>query len=203
MMAQIIDLKNKQPGEEKTVEGEKIEQDQTKTSPRPEVLMAQSIHRRLAADTDEIAWIGPLSMHQPNTRNITVTAAIFFALAVLIQVFDGNLVTTVFFALLGGVILIHIGKEPKAGSIEINPVAVVIDNKLHRYNDIRSFWIEYDLGLGIKELSLQPKRWHAPYIKIPLTDQNPVQIRAYLLQFLPEEEHKDTLADVLARKLGI
>lgn len=200
-MAQIIDLKNKRPGED-AVAKEKTGQNQTKTSPRPEVLMARSVHRKLA-DADEIDWHGPLSMHEPNIRNIIITAVFFFALATFIQIFDGNLITTVFFALLGGVILIHTGKGLKAGRIEINPVTVVIDDHSHRYNDIRSFWIEYDLGLGIKELSLQLKRWHSPYIKIPLTDQNPVQIRAYLLQFLPEEEHKDTLADVLARKLGI
>lgn len=200
-MAQIIDLKNKQPGE--NAEAIKMrEQNLNKTLPGPEVLMAQLMNWRLA-DTDEIAWHGPLSAHEPNARNIVITALVFFSLATLIQIFNGNLITTVLFALLGGVILIHIGKEPVVGRVEINPVAVVINEKAHRYNDIRSFWIEYDLDLGIKELSLQLKRWHSPYIKLPLTDQNPVQIRSYLLQFLPEEKHKDTLADVLARKLGI
>ncbi len=74
---------------------------------------------------------------------------------------------------------------------------------LHRYGELKSFWIEYDPTLGIKELSLQTKKWYLPYVKIPIDEQNPVQLRLILLEFLPEVEHKDTLVEILARKLGL
>ena len=95
------------------------------------------------------------------------------------------------------------GRKPRETEYEINPIGVRIGAVLHRYGEIVSFWIEYDPALGIKELSIQLKKWYMPYIKIPVAEQNPVQLRLALLEFLPEIEHKDTLVEILARKLGI
>ena len=97
----------------------------------------------------------------------------------------------------------NIGRKPREIEYEINPVGIRVGEILHRYGEIVSFWIEYDPALEIRELSIQLKKWYMPYIKIPLTEQNPVRLRLALLEFLPEIEHKDTLVEILARKLGI
>ncbi len=64
-------------------------------------------------------------------------------------------------------------------------------------------FLDNDPALDIKELSLQLKKWYRAYVKIPIYEQNPVQLRLILLSFLPEVEHKDTLADTVSRRLGI
>lgn len=130
-------------------------------------------------------------------------ALLLFAIAVIIQIFDKNIITTIFFVLLGTVILLNINRKPENGNFEITPADVQINGTHHRYSEIKSFWIEYDPELGIKELSLQLKKWYMPYIKVPVEDQNPVQLRYILLEFLPEVEHKDSIVEILSRKLGI
>ncbi|MBI2063156.1 MAG: hypothetical protein HYT61_02880 [Candidatus Yanofskybacteria bacterium] len=180
-MAHIIDLKNRQTVL-KPENGERLNLEQS------------SIR--------VISWSGRL-YHQPNRFAATVAAVIFFGIAVLIQIFQKNLITTVFFALIGAVILLNTRHEPTNNNFEINPGGISVNGKIYNYREIKSFWIEYDLTLGIKELSLQLKKWHTPYVKIPIAEQNPVQLRLALLEFLPEVEHKDTLVEILARKLGI
>ena len=105
--------------------------------------------------------------------------------------------------MLGTVVLLNAKNKHELGEFEINPAGIKTNNNLMRYGEFKSFWVEYDPILGIKELSLQTKKWYMPYIKIPIAEQNPVQLRLALLEFLPEIEHKDTLVEILARKLGI
>lgn len=149
-----------------------------------------------------IAWSGQLRL-RPNVSAIITASAIFFAIAALVQIFQKNIITTVFFALIGFIILMNIKRGQEIGRFEINPAGVKINDKTHNYGEIKSFWIEYDPELGIQELSLQLKKWYAPYLKIPIYGQNPVQFRLALLEFLPEVEHKDSLVEIISRKLGL
>ena len=193
-MAHIIDLKNRENKPQPTSGQDSVERDQA-----PVNLLSINLP---AANARIISWSGQLHYH-PNIRAIVIVAVIFFVVAAFVQIFQKNIITTVFFALIGLVILPNARRKPEIGRFEINPVAVVINNIRHTYPEMKSFWIEYDLELGIQELSLQLKKWYAPYVKIPIYGQNPVQLRLALLEFLPEVEHKDSLVEILSRKLGI
>lgn len=150
-----------------------------------------------------ISWSGPSSEYRPNIKAILTISFLLFAIAVLVQIFQKNIISTIFFGLLGVVILIGAGKKPRIANFEINSIGVKVDDRLYNFQEIKSFWIKYEPSLGIKELSLQLKKWYSTYVKIPIYDQNPVQLRLTLLAFIPEAEHEDTLADAVSRKLGI
>jgi hypothetical protein len=153
--------------------------------------------------TQVLSWSGPLYIHRPDMKIIAVVSLALFAIAALMQIFQKNIITTIFFGLLGVVILIRAGKKPEVVDFEINPLGVKVGEQLYGFREIKSFWIEYDPALDIKELSLQLKKWYRTYVKIPIYDQNPVQLRLILLAFLPEAEHEDTLADTVSRRLGL
>lgn len=150
-----------------------------------------------------LTWSGPLYVQRPNMKAVLIVSLTLFAIAALLQIFQKNIITTIFFGLLGVMILIRAGKKPEIANFEINPLGVKVGGRLYGFREIKSFWIEYDPALGIKELSLQLKKWYLSYVKIPIYDQNPVQLRLLLLVFLPEVEHKDTIADSISRRLGI
>jgi hypothetical protein len=153
--------------------------------------------------TQALSWSGPLYRHQPNMKIVVIVSAALFAIAALVQILQKNIITTIFFALLGAVILIRAGKKPEIASFKVGPLGVKVGERLYGFREIKSFWIEYEPALDIKELSLQLKKWYYTYVKIPIYDQNPVQLRLTLLAFLPEAEHEDTLADTISRKLGL
>lgn len=194
----IINLKNQikkiQPADsQSTFESQSTEP--IKDSQSHEAKSGQSIAR-------VISWSGQLHL-TPNVPAIVIASVIFFGIAALVQIFQKNIITTFFFALIGAVILLNSRHKSEIGRFEINPAGVVINDMRHVYPEIKSFWIEYDPELGIQELSLQLKKWYAPYVKVPIYGQNPVQLRYALLEFLPEVEHKDSLVEILSRKLGI
>lgn len=150
-----------------------------------------------------ISWSGPLSYHRPDMRFVAAVSSALFVVAALMQIFQKNIITTVFFGLLGTLILIRAVKKPEIINFEIGPLGVRAGERLYGFREIKSFWIEYSPTSGIKELSLQLKKWYYTFVKIPIYDQNPVQLRLTLLAFLPEAEHEDTLADVISRRLGL
>ncbi len=156
-----------------------------------------------ASRTQALSWSGPLYIHRPDKKIIAAVSLALFVIAALMQIFQKNVITTIFFGMLGVVILIRAGKKPEVVDFEISPLGVKVGERLYGFREIKSFWIEYDPALDIKELSLQLKKWYRAYIKIPIYDQNPVQLRLILLAFLSEAEHEDTLADIVSRKLGI
>jgi hypothetical protein len=220
-LAHVLDLKNKNKGQKPMTSGPEFwypkkapqtpktmphdfepelyhkpppAKDSKGPSPRPETSRPE---------TKVVSWSGPLYHHRPDMRIIIAVSLALFAIAALIQIFQKNIISTIFFGLLGVVVLIGAGKKPRVADFEINPLGVKVEERLYGFRDIKSFWIEYDPALGIKELSLQLKKWYSPYIKIPIDEQNPVQLRLILLAFLPEVEHQDTIADTVSRRLGI
>ena len=73
---------------------------------------------------------------------------------------------------------------------------------MYYHKDLKSFWIEYNPE-WLKELSLESAKWYMPYIKVLLNEQNPVEVRALIVNFLPEKEHEISLVDHVGRKLGL
>ena len=79
---------------------------------------------------------------------------------------------------------------------------MAIDTSFFPYQELKSFWIEYQPG-SIREISLKSKKWYRGYLKIPLRQENPLKIREFLLEYLSEERYEDTMIEVIGRKLGI
>jgi|SRR3989344_8675495 len=140
---------------------------------------------------------------QKSNKSAALTIAICFILIGLAYIyFQENILTAVFFFLVSLIIFLFIFKEKRLVSWEITRHGVVIDNSFFPYRDLKSFWIEYQPGYT-KEVSLKSKKWYRGYFKIPLNQENPLEIREHLLEFLPEERHEDTLIETISRHLGI
>lgn len=137
--------------------------------------------------------------HKPSV----VTIAISFVLIGLAYIFfQNNILTAIFFFLISVVMIVLAFKEKRATFWEITRHGITIDTAFFSFQDLKSFWIEYQPG-RIKELSLKSKKWYHGYFKIPLNQENPLKIREMLLEFLLEERHEDTLVETISRKLGI
>lgn len=173
-----------------------------KTQPESDALHDKAVESQTPG-VDLIAWTGPLIRHSPNMKAIWLTVVVIWLIAVAVQVFQKNIVTTIFFSLLGLMILIQAKKKPYVAKMEFSPLGIKIGGQSHTYRELKSFWLDYQPSQQIKEISLHFKKWYLPYIKIPIGDQNPVQLRSFLIQFIPEVEHEETLADVLGRRLGL
>ncbi|MDO8495301.1 MAG: hypothetical protein Q7S32_02110 [bacterium] len=137
-----------------------------------------------------------------NKSLFVIIGIIFVLIGVAFIVFQQSTITGIFFFLVVFVMFIVGFKKKVAIDWELGPLGITIDDVSHRYTDLKSFWVEYE-PQQLKELSFQSKKWYHSYIKIPLRKENPLEIREYLLAFLPEERHEDTIIEVIIRKLGI
>ncbi len=151
---------------------------------------------------DLISWSGHISAHEPKLGMVIGTIGVLLVAAVW-GIFHNNIVGSILFVLLAAMLGHHFYADRETGYFELNHKGVWAHNKFHAYHDIESFWIDYHPHINVKELSLHLKKRHMPYLKIPLHDQNPVQIRQLMLDFIPEIPHHDGFAEIMARKLGL
>jgi hypothetical protein len=96
---------------------------------------------------------------------------------------------------------IYARKSPRIVKFRIDEKGVEVDGRLHEYTDLRSFWLFYNPPLE-KTLSVRGKKTFFPYLRIPLDKENPAEIRKFLLRFIPEKRHKESLIDILMKRIG-
>jgi hypothetical protein len=184
-MEKIIDLRKKENNE--IVAG----------APRPPQELPSS-------HPEVISWTGFLYHHDPDMKAVWIAVISFWIIAGLFQYFQKNIITTALMALIGLMILFQAKrKHNNTGEIYLSPLNIKVGQKSYIYSDIKSFWIDYQPESGMEELSLQLKKWYMPYVRIPIDEQNPVRLRDFLIQYIPETKHETTLGEVIARRLGL
>ena len=118
----------------------------------------------------------------------------FFVLALILK----NFLFAILVAIAGFTFALYGARRPKIVSFAITSRGLKIGEKLYPYDNLKSFWLNYDPP-NIKELYVISKKFFAPQISIPLGASDPNKIREYLLKFLEEKEIQESLSDVIAR----
>jgi len=117
-------------------------------------------------------------------------------------IFRYDTLTSIFLILASLVLLLYGKQKPTISKIVVDQSGILVGDIMYYYKDLKSFWIDYNPG-GPKELSLESAKWYMPYIKVLLNDQNPVEVRSLIVNFLPEKEHENSLVDHIGRRLGL
>lgn len=91
---------------------------------------------------------------------------------------------------------------PDVSSFEISTKGVRVDNVLHRYDEIISFWVE-DEHDGHPLLLIDTVKFMSPNLIIPIHDIDPGLVRAYLREHSEEVPMKEPLAHKVLEFFGI
>lgn len=159
---------------------------------------------RLIETQDSFVWEAPAyERHERGSRwyiFMTLIAMVFVGYAI----WTANYLFA-FIILILAILLILAGNEkPKRILIQIGPNGIVVNGDFLSYDDIRHFAIVYQPPL-VKVLYIYPRGTAFRRHRIYLGDQNPLEIRQYLRQFLQEdldlrEEH---FSDILGKLLKL
>lgn len=149
-----------------------------------------------------LTWSGPLYHYFPNTKLLLGAITVLGLTGMFFVFIQRNIFAAGFFFLSMIMLFVISRQTPPIVEFTIGPLSVKAGLREYKFSEIKSFWIEYNSG-GLKELSFQVKKWYIPYIKIPLMDEDPVQVSAILLKFIPEVEHEDSMLDSFSRLLGV
>ena len=191
-MTQILDLRKKQKRDVGIRESPK---NQPKKETAVPVSPIKPVH-------PQISWEAPSFYFNPQKRylSLLITALALAGGAMLF--WQKDTLTAIFLVLSSLVLILYSNKRPEISRIIVNQKGITVGDTLHYYKDLRSFWIHYDPGSS-KELSLESKKWYMPYIKVSIENNNPLDIRSLMINFLPEKEHENSLVDIIARKIGL
>lgn len=197
-MSKVLNLRKKSVKTPQTLQKQREE---IRTEPRPAVKPPEQVAEPVA-EKPEISWEAPSFYYNPQKRYLSLVIIALLAGAAALIIFRYDTLTSVFLILASLVLLLYGKQKPTISKIVIDQSGVSIDDIVYHYKDIKSFWIEYNPG-GPKELSLESAKWYMPYVKVLLNEQNPVEIRSLIINFLPEKEHENSLVDIIGRKLGL
>ena len=106
------------------------------------------------------------------------------------------------FILIGIVGYIHLQKKPRVLDFTISRDGVSAGNEIYEFDQIKSFWIFYEPP-HTRILSLRAKGSLAPYVHIPIHQEDPSKIRKALFKSIPEKKQSFTVIDTLERLLHI
>lgn len=130
------------------------------------------------------------------------TIAIIIAIILMVfAVFSKDILTIIVFALAIVVFFIHAVKEPEEIAIALDGAGIHNNKKFRPYKDFESFWIFYDPPFNY--ILLKSRKHSLSNSKILLDDQNPVEIRTFLKEHLPEKEEKEGVMETIERILRI
>ncbi|HXK41018.1 MAG: hypothetical protein A3G45_00350 [Candidatus Staskawiczbacteria bacterium RIFCSPLOWO2_12_FULL_37_15] len=192
-MGKILNLR-KQPA--KAPQTLQRRREEVKVTEKPAVVIEQF------AEKPEIFWEAPSFYYNPQKRYLSLITVALLAGAAALLIFKYDTLTSIFLILASLVLLLYSKQKPTMSKIAVGQSGILVDEIMYYYKDLKSFWIEYNPG-GPKELSLESAKWYMPYVKVMLSDRDPVEVRSLIVNFLPEKEHENSLVDHIGRRLGL
>lgn len=96
---------------------------------------------------------------------------------------------------------LYAARKPKLIKFEINQNGVTIKNSLYPYKYLHSFCPRED-ARG-RKIIFQSKKTTMPHFSVPVpANTNFENIKALLLEHIPEDDHPESLSEVIMDKLG-
>jgi hypothetical protein len=117
-------------------------------------------------------------------------------------VYTRSAVMAITFLLAGIIGYVQLKKEPRMMDFMITSEGIVAGKEIYIFDNLSSFWIFYE-SEGLKAISLHTKSSFIPYVQVPLSEEDPVEIRKILLDRIPEEKHELGIVEILGRIVGM
>ena len=149
-----------------------------------------------------ISWQAPSFYYNPQKKYLVTLIVGLLLGATVMLILNKDTLTAVFLILSSVVLILYATKKPQIKTIAIDRDGIHMGENSFLYEELKSFWIDYRPGQD-KELSLESKKWYLPYVKISLEDRNPIEIRSWLMSFIPEKKHEKSVADLVNKRIGL
>ncbi|MFA5853450.1 MAG: hypothetical protein WC866_00020 [Patescibacteria group bacterium] len=123
---------------------------------------------------------------------------------VLYAIVTRNFLFAVVIIMAGVIVALSAMREPQKIQFLVTTRGVALGHQFVPYKELRSFWILYEPP-HLKNLYVDFRSPITPHLVIPIEDQDPVELRQALLEFIAENEtqEEEPLTDILGRFLKI
>lgn len=133
---------------------------------------------------------------------IAITTAF---LMLLFSFWGANFLFSMVVIIIALIVILHDGRRPDLVPVIISDEGIQVGRKIYLYDELQNFSILYKPKSDIKNLYFEFKNSIRQRISVPLKNTDPLQIREYLLRYLPEDLDRTTLplSETLARILKL
>jgi hypothetical protein len=159
-----------------------------------------SYSREIDYDGALYRWTTP--EHEPYTvgKKFYLLSTLLLIGLVVYALISNSPIMAITFILIGIVGYLFIQKDPRTINFSITHEGITAGNEIYEFENLKSFWIFYNPPYE-KKISLHSKGTFTPYIHIPIGDEDPVEIRDILIDFIPEEKQEHTIVDTIEKLL--
>jgi hypothetical protein len=129
-------------------------------------------------------------------------AVIIIALSIAVIAFileDGFFAILIIIAV--GTLLMFSTQDPKIIDVSLDQRGLIIDKEMYPYATLEDFWVDITEEHSPKIL-FKSKKLIMPLIIVPLDEYHHLDIRDFLLQYLPEKEMHEPTSHKIMEKLG-
>jgi len=123
---------------------------------------------------------------------------------VLYAMITQNFLFAVIIIMAGVIIGLSSMREPQKILFQLTTRGIVLGSEFIPFKELKSFWIFYEPP-HFKNLYIDYRNPVTPHLKVPLEEQDPLEIRSALLEFLREElsQEEEPLSELLGRVLKL
>ena len=148
-----------------------------------------------------IEWLAHEYEERDYSNAWHIGAASIALIFVLFSIIAHNYLLLALVAATYSVVLMHTLRAPRPISCAIGYEGVRVGRRVYHTADLESFHI-FDRP-DVRELSLKTKRTMHPYVRVPLGDADPEDIRLAMAEILEQDTHQEFLADHITRILKL
>ncbi|MBT4153233.1 MAG: hypothetical protein HOE53_01135 [Candidatus Magasanikbacteria bacterium] len=153
--------------------------------------MPQPIEDQLEQDDILHEWTTKEYEQPARKTRWFVVMGIISGILIFYGLVKGNFLFSLIIMLFFIVLFLQSHQKPPLVGFAITPIGVVVGNRLYEYAELKQFYIIYQPP-QVEMLYIETTGISRPMLRIPLMDQDPIEIRDTLLQFLPENADADS-----------
>jgi|SRR6185436_10344385 len=148
-----------------------------------------------------IEWRAPEYDHFERTPEWFWTIGIVSAVLILASILFKNFLFAIILLLGSFTAMLYAARPPQPLDFALTPKGIRIKDRLYPYDSVHSFWVSDDYHK--RKIIIESDRLILPHLIIPLpAEVSDETARTYLLAYLPEQRHEESLADMIADALG-
>jgi len=151
----------------------------------------------LESDKPVFSWKAPeFAQYSKNNTWFVIVSLAAIGLAVLFF-FQKNW-TGMVVAITGGLALLSQARsKPRDVACTLYRQGIVINEKAYSYAEFKSFWIIYGDHPAMR---LEPTKRFGAILNVPISEEDPEQVKLFLSKFLPMDENKgEDFSDTIQR----
>ena len=120
-----------------------------------------------------------------------IIAGIVTLLLIIWAIYERNYLFALVIIISTGLLIYYEGEEVKKIKVKIQYNGLFVGDNFYKFQSVSKFYIIYKPDENIKRLYIEFRNPLEPRLSIPLENENPIEIRDFLLQYLEEDLDKE------------